>query len=200
MESISEFKDALKEDMESLFGSCEIKGGVLRSMGEHFGVSDSGVIIEAALESGLSPDDSYPIVHFHTTLAQKIDDSLIPVILQGLNDLNTVIAAGSFPAFGSFGYYAPLRQVYLTYRMPLDPGTLDAGRENARYYMGSLYEQLDLFVDYVLFLCNDPDRITLDEYMEYLDTIADFNDLENRLELLEEYIAKNLEQAQPQEE
>ena len=196
METIVEFEEALREDMEALFGSCEKKGNVLRSMGNMLGVTGSSVIFEAAFEAGLNPGDDYPVLHFHTTLAQKIDDAIVPGILQGLNELNNVISVGAFPAFGSFGYYGPLRQVYLTYRMPLNETVLDAERDNVRYYLGSLYEQLDIFVDYVLFLCNDPKRISLDQYMAYLDTIADLNDLEARVDALDKYVSEMEKEAE----
>ena len=75
-------------------------------------------------------------------------------MLAGLNDLNTAISAGAFPSFGCFGYYAPLKQVYLSYRMPVNPDVLNEEYENIRYYLATLYEQLDLFADYIIFLCS----------------------------------------------
>ena len=188
METIAEFEKALSEDMEELFGNCHKKGNVIRSLVEHLGVTDSNVIFEAAFEAGLNPETPYPVLHFHTTLAQKVDDELVPGIVMGLNKLNTTISAGAFPAFGCFGYYAPLKQVYLSYRMPVSMGALDAEHENVRFYLGSLYEQLDIFVDFVLFLCDNPDRITLEDYMDYLDTITDLNNIEARIEALEQYL------------
>lgn len=188
MKTIGEFEKAVSEDMEELFGNCQKKGEVIRSLVEHLGVTDSSVIFEAAVEAGLNPDTPYPVLHFHTTLAQKIDEELVPGVVMGLNKLNTVISAGAFPAFGCFGYYEPLKQVYLSYRMPISTEALDAERENVRFYLGSLYDQLDIFVDFILFLCDDPERMTLEDYMDYLDTIADLNNIEARIEALEKYL------------
>ena len=186
--TIEQFQKDIKGSMEELFGNCREYKDVLRSVPEHLGVMDASAIFEVALEAGLNPDAPYPILHFHTTLAQNIDDSILPGILMGLNDLNTTISAGAFPAFGCFGYYGPLKQIYLSYRMPANPDALDAELENARFYLGSLYEQLDLFTDYILFLCDDPNKMSLQDYMDYLDSIADLNDLEARLDDLEKRI------------
>ncbi len=188
LKSIEEFETELSKRMEELFGNCREFKGVLRSMPEHLGVLDSSAIFEVAFETGINPEVPYPVLHFHTTLAQKIDEDFVPGVLAGLNDLNTVINAGAYPAFGCFGYYAPLGQIYLSYRMPVNPDGLDADFDNALYYLGALYEQLDLFADYILFLSNDPDRMTFDDYMEYLDSIADLNDLEARLDVMEKYL------------
>lgn len=188
--TIEEFETALMGSIETLFGSCKRFQGVLRSLPEKLGVSGSVVILEAAFEPGLSTEIPYPILHFHTTLAQKIETAFVPGILNGLNELNTMISAGAFPSFGCFGYYEPLRQIYLSYRMPVSPDGLDTGFQNAQFYLTSLYEQLDLFTDYILFLCNDPNRMSLQDYMSYLDTIADLNDLQARLDALEK-IAKD---------
>ncbi len=188
--TITEFEETLADRMERLFGNCKRYKGVLRSMADHLGVSDTGVIFEAAIEPGFSIDEPYPLLHFHTTLAQKIDEKLVPGILRGLNDLNTVISAGAFPSFGCFGYYPPLRQIYLSYRMPVNPKALEAEFENAQFYLGSLYEQLELFADYILFLCEDPDRMTLEDYMDYLDSVADFNSLDARIDGLVELVKR----------
>ncbi len=188
MNSISEFEQFLSEDMKELFGECIKRGDVLRSLVENMGVTNSSVIFEAAFETDMDPETLYPVLHFHTTLAQNIEDELVPKIVMGLNELNTAISAGAFPAFGCFGYYAPLQQVYLSYRMPVNLEAPEAERQNIRFYLGSLYDQLDLFVDFVLFLCEDPETITLEEYMDYLDSITDLNNIDLRIKALEKYL------------
>lgn len=186
IKNLEDFEAALKDSMEDLFGDCKYFKGVLRSIAEHLGVCDTSVIIEAAFENGPDPDVQYPILHFHATLAQRIEEEIVPGILRGLNELNTVISAGAFPSFGCFGYYAPLHQIYLSYRMPVSPGALEAGFDNACYYLGSLSEQLDLFADFIIFLCQDPEEISMGSYMDYLDSVADLNDLKARADMLEE--------------
>ena len=186
MKTIAEFEDALKGSIETVFGNCEKYKGVLRSLPEHLGVSNTGAIFEASLEMGPDPDNPYPVVHFHITLAQKVEDEKVPGILSALNDLNTAISAGAFPCFGCFGYYAPLRQIYMSYRMPLNKDALDADFVNVKYYLEEVTYLLDLFADYILFICDDPGSVTLEAYMNYLDSVADLNDLESRLDMLEE--------------
>lgn len=187
--SIADFESALKESMKMLFGECKEYKGMLRCLPEHLGVSDSGAIIEAAFETGLNPDAPYPLLHFRTTLAQNIEEAKIPGVLMGLNDLNSVINAGAFPAFGCFCFYAPLKQIFTGYRMALNPDALEEDFENARYYLASLYETMDLFIDYIQFLCADPDRMTLKDYMAYLDYVSDMNDLKFRMEQMEKLIS-----------
>ena len=186
--SVSDFEVVLMDDFKTLFGNCKRYKGVIRSLPEHLGVSNTSAIVEASFEPGLNPEILYPVLHFHVTLAQKIEESLVPGILSGLNDLNTAISAGAFPSFGCFGYYAPLGQIYLSYRMPLNDEHFDIELKNVRYYLSSLCEVLDLFADYILFLCDDPQHLTLEDYMRYLDAVSDLNDLEYRLNELEKVL------------
>lgn len=185
MNTIEEFMESLQKCMQDLFGETHIKSGVIRCIPGDLGATSANVICEAAIEEGFNPENPYPVLHFHVTLAKDIEDSLVPKVLEGLNDLNTAISAGSFPGFGCFGFYPPLRQAYLSYRMPINPDALDKDFDNALYYLGSLYEQLDIFVDFVLFLCNDPEQISLKDYMDYLDSIADLNNMEERINELD---------------
>ncbi len=185
MKTIAEFEDALKESLETVFGNCEKYKGVLRSLPQHLGVSNTGAIFEASMEMGPNPDVPYPVVHFHVTLAQKVEDEKVPGILSCLNDLNTVISAGAFPCFGCFGYYAPLRQIYMSYRMPVNKDALDEDFANVRYYLGEVSYLLDLFADYILFICDDPESVTMEAYMNYLDSVANLNDLDARLDKLD---------------
>ncbi|MCR4642858.1 MAG: hypothetical protein K5697_12640 [Lachnospiraceae bacterium] len=193
IKTIEEFESAVMESMKAMFGNCARRKGVLRSLAEHLGVADTGVIVEAAFEAGLDPDVPYPILHFHTTLATDIDEELIPGVLKGLNDLNTVISAGSYPAFGCFGFYAPLRQIYLTYRMPVNAYVLEAEYSNVMLYLSSLQESLDLFADFILFLSSTGHQITLEAYMDFLDVVADMNDLEKRLDYLDQFLKESEE-------
>ena len=190
IKTIQEFEDALAERMESVFGSCKRYKGVLRSYPDHLGVSNAAVLFEAAFEAGFDPDVPYPILHFHATLAQNIEEENVPGILAGLNDLNTVISTGAFPSFGCFCYYPPLHQIYLSYRMPVNPEALEADFANAGFYLQSLHDELDLFTDFILFISDDPQQMTIDDYMNFIDSVASLNDLENRLDEFEKVVKK----------
>ena len=74
----------------------------------------------------------------------------------------------------------------MSYRMPLNKDALDADFVNVKYYLEEVTYLLDLFADYILFICDDPGSVTLEAYMNYLDIVADLNDLESRLDMLEE--------------
>ncbi len=115
---ISELSTALKEMMTELFGECLENDGVLRAHAEHLGVTDADAIVDVALEGGLREEAPYGVLHFHTTFAEHIPEEALADLLISLNGLNHVISAGAFPGFGTFAYYDPLEQVYLSYRMP----------------------------------------------------------------------------------
>ena len=182
---IEQLSDALHEIITNLYGECLDIDGMLRSRLTHMGVSDSGVVVDVLLEGGLREDAPYGVLHFHSTLAQDIPDEALPNVLIALNDLNHVICAGAFPGFGCFAYYEPLSQVYLSYRLPVNLNDVDTELDNIRFYLASLYDQMDLFVDYILFVINnDEDSMTIEDYMDYLDQLSDISEQENMFEAL----------------
>ncbi len=186
--TINEFETKLEEIIKELFGNCTLRQNILRAIVEHLGVTDSCAVFEVTIEQGLHPEAPYTILHFHTTIAQKIPDDQVPYVLMAVNDLNNVISVGAFPSFGCFAYYPPLQQIYLTYRMPVYIEDGEATLDSVRYYLGSLYEVLDIFTDYILFSCDHPGEMDLDDYMAYLDTVSDLNDLNERLAVLREQV------------
>ena len=151
---------------------------------EHIGVLDTNAILEMVLEGGIREEVPFPSLQFHLTLVQNIEADVEANMLISLNSLNHVIAAGAFPSFGNFVYYMPLRQVYLSYRMPVNPEDFDAAITDMRYILGVLYEQLDLFMDFILYAANSPDGVSIDDYMDYLDEVADLDDIIARSNLL----------------
>ncbi|MCR5487030.1 MAG: hypothetical protein K6F35_05810 [Lachnospiraceae bacterium] len=186
--TMEEFEEKLKECMIEYFGACNMRNGVLRALAEHLGVTDANVIFELAVEPGLHEASPYPILHFHCTLAEKVKKADVPEIVMALNELNTCTAVGAFPSFGSFGYYAPLQQIYHTYRMPFNPDHLEAELTNVQYFLGALVEQLDIFTDYILFICDHPRDLSLESYMGYLDSVSDLMDLQERLTQFEKLL------------
>ncbi len=197
MDEIMKLQEEIKKIMEELFGSCEDDNGILRSMAEHMGVTDVGALVEIALENGgdsLGGDFLFPVVNFHLTLATDIEDEVIPNLLISLNALNHEISAGAFPSLGTFVYYPPLNQVYLSYRLPVcAEGDIETNLTNIRFVFSLLYEQLDLFMDLIIFTVNSLEGITIGEYMEYLDEVSDLNDLTARSEVLKQHFDQLLE-------
>ena len=141
---ISELSTTLKEMMNELFGECLENDGVLRARAEHMGVTDATAIVDVMLEGGVREEAPYGVLHFHTTFAENIPEESLADLLIALNGLNHVISAGAFPGFGTFAYYDPLKQVYLSYRMPVNLNQIEAEYDNIRYYLGCLYDQMDL--------------------------------------------------------
>ena len=190
---VKELSKTLQEMMIELFGGVAEEDGVLRSVAEHMGVVNADVMVEVALEGGIREEAPYGVLHFHTTLAENIPEEALADLLISLNGLNHVINAGAYPAFGSFVYYDPLAQVYLSYRMPVNLNQIEAEYDNIRYYLGVLYDQLDLLVDFIMFSITNPGGMTIGDYMEYLDEVSDLDDLEERFKALEDSIRETAE-------
>ncbi len=192
---IKELSKVLSEMITELFGECYDQDGVLRARAENLGVVNGKAIVEVMLEGGLREEAPYGVLHFHTTLAENIPEEALADLLISLNGLNHVINAGAFPGFGAFCYYEPLEQVYLSYRMPVNLLQIEAEYDNIRYYLGMLYDQLDMFEDFIMFAINNPGGMTIADYMGYLDEVSDINDIEGRLRGLEEMFDEALKEA-----
>ena len=194
-DTIKELSKALTEMFNELFGECFEQDGVLRARANNLGVVNGQAIVEVMLEGGLREEAPYGVLHFHTTLAENIPEEALADLLISLNGLNHVINAGAFPGFGSFCYCGPLEQVYLSYRMPVNLLQIEAEYDNIRYYLGMLYEQLDMFEDFIMFAINNPGGMTISDYMGYLDEVSDINDVEARLRGLEDIFDEALNEA-----
>ena len=194
-DTIKELSKALTEMFNELFGECFEQDGVLSARANNLGVVNGQAIVEVMLEGGLREEAPYGVLHFHTTLAENIPEEALADLLISLNGLNHVINAGAFPGFGAFCYYEPLEQVYLSYRMPINLLQIEAEYDNIRYYLGMLYEQLDLFEDFIMFAINNPGGMTISDYMGYLDEVSDINDVEARLRGLEDIFDEALNEA-----
>ena len=182
---VKQLSTALSEMMTELFGECKEVDGNLRSIVDNLGVVNGNAIVEVGLEGGIREEAPYGVLHFHTTLAENIPEEAVADLILSLNGLNHVINAGAYPAFGSFVYYYPLSQVYLSYRMPVNLNQIEADFDNIRYYLGVLYDQLDLLMDFIMFTIADPGAMTIGDYMEYLDEVSDLDSLEERFKALE---------------
>ena len=181
-----ELGNVLRDMMEELFGECIENDGVLRSRVDNLGVVGGQAIVEVILEGGLRKEAPYPVLHFHTTFADKVPEEALADLLISLNGLNHVISAGAFPGFGTFSYYDPLAQVYLSYRMPINMNDLDGHIDDIRYYLACLYEQMDIFMDFIMFALANPGGMNISDYMEYLDEVSDLGDLQERMSVFQE--------------
>lgn len=186
MDGMKQIMEETAKLMGELFDGVKDNGGAYRSMAKHLGVTDTCAIVEALLEGGLNEDMPYPVLHFHITLAQNVPDEAEEKLCASINELNNVTGVGAYPCFGNFAYYPGLHQVYLTYRLPVNPEAPEAEIVNIKYYLGVLYEQLDLFADFIMMLCDSGGQIlTLEKYVDYLSEIQDLNDIEERVRLLQ---------------
>jgi hypothetical protein len=191
MNGLDTIMDSIKEMMNELFDNCVDRNKIMRSLIEHLGVTDTDAILDVALEPGFNKDAPYPILHFLVTLAKDINDNDAGRISIALNELNHVIAVGEYPAFGAFCYYPKLHQIFLSYRIPVNPEVPEDEIINLRYYFGTLYQQLDIFADFIMFLCDTKGRtLDLDDYIDYLQSVQDLDDMEARTKALSERLDK----------
>ena len=168
---IRELSAELMQMFDGLFGNCIENDGIFRSVADNIGVVASKVIVETALEGGVDEEDTDGVLHFVSTIAENIPKEAVSGLLVSLNALNHEVSCGDYPGFGTFCYYEPLNQVYLSYRLPVkldDPG---AQYDNIRSYLTVLYDELDMFVDFIMFSIADPGRVDITDYMEYLDEV-----------------------------
>ena len=187
---IKELGKELRNMMTELFGECTEINGVLRCVARNMGVVNIQVVVDVAMEGGLNERAPYGLLHFHTTMAENIPDEVLPDLLISLNGLNHVINAGAMPGFGCFCYYEPLKQVYLSYRMPVNLNNIEAEYDNIRYYLACLYDQMDIFADFLMFTIVNPGGMTISDYMDYLDNVSDLNELTERMNVLEQEFLK----------
>lgn len=188
---VNEFLEAVQKDVGSLCEETDVKDDVIRGMLTNLGVGGSAAILEVCLEGAQNGSDlPYPVLRFHITLAKDIDKELYKDVTFALNQLNTVIASGEYPSIGNFCLYMPLGQIFMSYRMPINTDCLEGEVENVRFFLGTVYEQLDIFADMVMFIANGNELVTMDEYLRYLKTIQDFENLEERAKKLADIVDK----------
>ena len=191
MDGLQLIMNSIKDMMEELFDECTENKGILRSIADHLGVTDTNAIVDVVLEPGMDKKAPYPVLHFMVTMAKDIEDKDAGRIAIALNELNHIIAAGDYPSFGAFAYYPRLHQIFLSYRLPVNPEVAEDEIINIRYYFGTLYNQLDIFADFIMFLTDTGGRtIDLDDYIEYLQSVEDLDDIEARAKALSERLDK----------
>lgn len=187
--NIDVFKSKVNEIMEQIFGDGQYEEDSYRIVVDDLGLFEGCAIVEALFENGLYAEAPYPVMHFHVTITDNVPEENFDKLKRGISELNNAIAMGEFKALGMFGLYEPFGQVYLTYRLPCNIDMLEEELFNVKYFLGSLYEELDLFVDYFFFLINAQEEISLDDYMGFLEKTINGAEEENedeRFRLTEE--------------
>ena len=191
-EFVTAVKNAIKEDLQQLCGEdeCVEKDGIIRVLVSSFGVTGSGAIIEAAVEALPNGDAlQYPVVHFNFTLAKDIDPEYFGNVAGLLNDLNVIFQVGEFPSFGTFCLYKPLKQIVYGYRMPINVDAFEAERENIRFFLATVFDQLDIFVDLIQLVAQGIEELTAELFITYLEGMKNLYDLQERLEVIEKMLA-----------
>lgn len=156
----------VKKIMQEKFGKCMDNNHVLRSMACGVGYFDGNVIIEVSrLYFPKNVPANRPVLQFLSTLAQNVEDEIVSELKEKLTELNGVTM------LGYYGYYAPLKQVYHNYRLPINPNMPEEVECQVVFCLDQILRQLDNFLDYVMILADKPDIMTLKNYI--LGTNAD---------------------------
>ena len=181
MTTIEDFFAQIQSDIKELCGECENDNGVLRAMIRGLGISGASGIIEVVVEGLENGEDlPYPALYFHITLARDIEEENFESVSYLLCQLNMAFSLGDYKSFGYFGLHRDLKQIYYGYRMPFNIGALDNEMENVRFVMATIFDQMDIFDDFVLYVADGHRELTLDRYMEYLQKVDDINNFEER--------------------
>lgn len=190
MKDINDFISGVKASLEELYGNCKVMGDVLRSEIDDIGVTGVSGMMEVILENGFTDENPYPVLHFHITLVADVPQEVVPQLLISLNSLNYVISTGAYPSFGGFVYLPEFEQVYMGYRMPINVDQLDGELNNVRYYLATITNQLDIFEDFLFYFMESPEILSATDFMNYIESVNDANEIADKADLLEEKINK----------
>lgn len=160
----------IKSIMEEQIGECAEHKGILRAFAKDVGYYNGMAIIEASwvgFKDGAK--NSRPVLQIHSTLAQNIEDEIVPELKQKLMELNSVTM------LGAYAYYEPLKQIYHCYRLPVAMDNEAELRSQVGYCLEQIRRQLDAFGDYVMILADNPTEMTMTDYIigTHADTILE---------------------------
>lgn len=159
-ESLKEnFYYKVKDLLSGELGETADNNGVLRSFARGLGMFGRNAIVEVTwMQFTDDAPNAWPILQIYSTLAADIEEKDVPGIKRRLTDLNEETM------LGHYGYYAPLRQLYHCYRLPVDLNSPESSLLLADYSIKQVLRQLNAFIDYVIVIADDPEAMDVEEY------------------------------------
>ena len=160
MESKKEdFYKEVKKILSGELGNAAENDGILRSFARGLGLFGRNAIVETAwMQFAGDAKNAWPVLQFYSTLAADIEEKDVPGIKRRLYELNEETL------LGHYGYYAPMRQIYHCYRLPVDLDFPKSSLTLVSYSLKQILRQLDAFLDYVLVIAEDPEAMNVEEY------------------------------------
>ncbi|MCI8797518.1 MAG: hypothetical protein HFG89_11825 [Dorea sp.] len=153
------FYNEVKKILSGKLGETAENEGVLRSFARDLGIFGRNAIVEVAwMKFTDDAQNAWPILQFYSTLAVDIEEKDVPGIKRRLCDLNEETM------LGRYGYYAPMRQLYHCYRLPVDLDSPESSLALVDYSLIQILRQLDAFLDYVLVIADAPESMDVEEY------------------------------------
>lgn len=160
MESKKEdFYNEVKKVLSAELGDTAENDGILRSFARGLGIFGRNAIVEIAwMQFADGAKNAWPILQFYSTLAADIEEKDVPGIKRQLSDLNEETM------LGHYGYYAPMRQLYHCYRLPVDLDSPESSLTLVSFSLKQILRQLDAFLDFILVIAEDPESMNVEEY------------------------------------
>lgn len=154
-----EFFNKVKKILSDEVSEAAENGGILRSFAKGLGIFGRNAIVEIAwMQFADDAQNAWPILQFYSTLAADIEEKDVPGIKRRLCDLNEETM------LGRYGYYAPMHQIYHSYRLPVDLDSPESSLALVTYSLKQILQQLDAFLDYVLVIADNPEAMNVEEY------------------------------------
>lgn len=154
-----DFYNEVKKILSGELGDTAENEGILRSFAKGLGIFGRNAIVEIAwMQFDEDAQNAWPILQFYSTLAADIEVKDVPGIKRRLCDLNEETM------LGHYGYYAPMRQLYHCYRLPVDLDSPESSLSLVSYSLKQILRQLDAFLDYVLVIADEPEAMDVEEY------------------------------------
>lgn len=161
---INLFFSEIKELLEIEVGTVTEKNGVLRAIADDVGLDNGKIILEVCWAEDQEEGD-FKVLQIYSTLAQNIEEDVVPAIQNKLVELNSITL------LGYYGYYSKLHQIFHTYRIPVDTAHMIIALDQIRYCLDQIRYQFEIFYNYVVLIADNPEEMELGDYMEAMNAI-----------------------------
>lgn len=151
-----DFMKAVKSVMEQQLGEVyEDSQGTLKSFMTGLGQYDSNAVVEMSW----MPMEEYCVLQIYTTLVQNVEEDIVPKMQECLWNLNKLIL------LGQFGYISKYHQIYHQIRLPISIHYWEVALNQVRFCLRQLRKELEAYQDYLLIIADNPDIVSLEEYL-----------------------------------
>lgn len=170
-----EFAGKMQKVVEEVLGNGESDLGVIRCELSGCGVSGLDAVLEVTLEKEAGGGMNYPLCLVGATLLIEVPEEAIVNILLGINELNDAILTGALSSYGIFSYNELTGQILYSYRKPIILAFAESELCSMKQVLEQMAKDMDMLSDFFALQILLDKGIRLDDYMNYLDMIADWS-------------------------